>query len=255
MHLDGWTLLLQSINLLALLALLRWLFYRPLMRVIDARRAVATEALQHAEAAKQAADERMQALAGERAAFEASRDALLQAARDQAAREREASQRAATAQAAATLDAARQRIAGERQEALRALFDDASELACNLAERLLRSIEPGSGAQIDAAAVDALAARTAATPPGEREAWFAPAAPRGVVVASARPLADDDRRCAEQALQAALGADVAVSFDVDPALMAGAELRFAHGVLALHWAGELAAARQSLAPAPQEPST
>lgn len=255
MHLDGWTLLLQSINLLALLALLRWLFYRPLMRVIDARRAAATEALQRAEAAKQAADERMQALAGERAAFEASRDALLQAARDQAAREREASQRAAAAQAAAALDAARQRIAGERQEALRALFDDASDLACNLAERLLRSIEPNGGAQIDAAAVDALAARTAATLPAEREAWFAPAAPRGVAVASARPLADADRRRAEQALQAALGTGVVVSFEVDPALLAGAELRFAHGVLALHWAGELAAARQSFAPAPQEPST
>ena len=256
MHLDGWTLLLQAINLLVLMALLRWLFYRPLMRVIDARRAAATEALQRAEAARQAADERAQALDQERAAFEASREALLQAAREQTAREREATQKNAAAEAAATLEAARQRIAGERQEAVRGLFDDASGLACDLAERLLRSIAPQGDVQLDAAAVDALVARAAATPAAQREAWFAPAAARSVVVVGARPLAHEAKQRTQQALQAALGADLAVSFEVEPALLAGAELRFPHGVLALNWAGELAAAKQSLAaPVRQEPST
>jgi F-type H+-transporting ATPase subunit b len=38
MHIDLWTLGLQACNLLVLLALLRWLFYRPVLAVIEARR-------------------------------------------------------------------------------------------------------------------------------------------------------------------------------------------------------------------------
>ena len=40
MNIDLSTLLLQAINLLVLLALLRWLLYRPLQAVIAARRAL-----------------------------------------------------------------------------------------------------------------------------------------------------------------------------------------------------------------------
>ncbi len=45
MHLDLWTLLLQAINLAVLLALLRWLLYKPLMAVIDKRQQRIAEAL------------------------------------------------------------------------------------------------------------------------------------------------------------------------------------------------------------------
>ena len=45
MHIDLSTLLLQAINLLVLLALLRWLLYRPLQSVIAARRALVAKEL------------------------------------------------------------------------------------------------------------------------------------------------------------------------------------------------------------------
>ena len=41
MHLDLWTLALQAINLAVLLALLRWLLYKPLMAVIGCPSSVA----------------------------------------------------------------------------------------------------------------------------------------------------------------------------------------------------------------------
>ena len=51
MDIDLSTLLLQAINLLVLLALLRWLLYRPLQSVIAARQALVAKELADAWAA------------------------------------------------------------------------------------------------------------------------------------------------------------------------------------------------------------
>ncbi|MEZ5703229.1 MAG: hypothetical protein R3E42_16625 [Burkholderiaceae bacterium] len=79
MHIDGWTLLLQAINLAVLLVLLRWLLYKPLMAVIDQRQQRVNEALAAAQREREQAEQERQALATQRAQTSASRDAWLQA--------------------------------------------------------------------------------------------------------------------------------------------------------------------------------
>ena len=246
MRIDGWTLLLQALNLALLVALLRWLFYRPLLRVIDERRRVAADEVAHARATQQQAEQRVQALADERAAFEASREALLQAARAETERERQAARAQAGHDAERALADARRRAADEQHAAAQALFDDAAALACALAQRLLQATPAGG----DAGFVDALLERVRSTPAAEREAWFAAGSARTATLASAHALVGAAQARAAAALHTLLGDDVGITFATEASLLAGAELRFAHGTLAFHWAGELAAARAALAAAP-----
>jgi F-type H+-transporting ATPase subunit b len=238
MHIDGWTLLLQAINLLVLLALLHRLFFKPLLRVIDARRAAVQAEMDRADTARREAEQRAQALADQQAAAGQAREALLQAARQEAQAERDAARARARQEADAALEAARRQAAQERREAVATLLDEAGGLATALAARLLA--QAGTG---DAGFLDALLSRLQATPEAERAAWFAEAAPRRATLVSAHALDDGLRDRAEHALRAALGEGLQLNLAVDAALIAGVELRLPHGVLALHWAGELAAAR------------
>lgn len=250
MHIDGWTLLLQIINLAVLVALLRWLFYRPLLRVIDARRQAAAAEIARARDAQQQADAQRQALAGERAALETERAELLATGRAQVEQEREAARQAAARQADEALAAARRRADDERQVDRRALQDDAAELACDLARRLLQATPAGG----DAGFVEALLEKLRAVPAAEREQWFASSAPRSALLATAGTLEPSLQQRLAGALDEALGAGVTIDFAADPALLAGAELRLPHGVLAYHWAGLLAQARAALAAVPLPPA-
>lgn len=241
MHIDGWTLLLQALNLLVLLAILRWLFFKPLLRVIDARREAVQAELDRAAAARAQAEQLEQTLAGEQQQQAAAREALLQAARREAEAERAAAQQRLRQEAEAALDGARRQAARERREAAEALLEEASTLATALAGRLLA--QAGGG---DALFVEPLLRRLQAVPAGECARWFAEDAPRRAVLASAHALPPGERARTEAALRAALGGPLEVDFEEDAALIAGVELRLPHGVLALHWAGELQAAREQM---------
>jgi len=241
-HVDGWTLALQAINLLVLLALLRWLFYRPLLKVIDQRRRAAADELARAQAAREQAQAQQRSLADERAALEASRESLLQTAREEAARERAAAQDGAHREAARVVEEARRRADKLQRDATQSLFDEAAHLACTLAERCLRQVPTAD----DEAFLQRLLETLSNTPAPERQAWFKADSRPTLTMASARPIPLDARQRVEAALHQLLGADAGVEFEVDPQLLVGAELRFAHGVLSLHWAGELAAARDAL---------
>jgi len=234
MHIDPWTLALQAINLLVLLALLRWLFYRPLLAVMDARRQALQTEREQAEAARRQAELDAADLGRQHEAAAAAREQLLQAARQQAAAETEASALAARVSTEQCLREAQAAIVRERQQATQALFDEASGLAVELARGLLAQT-PND----DAPLLARLMQRLADTPAAEWQTWFAEQAPRRVVLRSAAALGEDRQRGLTEALRAQLGADTEVGFDTDPSLLAGAELCFPHGVLALHWAAEL----------------
>jgi len=243
MHLDGWTLLLQTINVLVLLALLRWLFYRPLLAVIDARRQAADTALAQTTQARADAERQAQALQAERDALKATRAQWEAQAHQAASAERDAALQQARQAADALLADAQRQITRERQDASHALEDEAATLATALAARLLAITPAGPG---DTGFVDALLARIEATAPEARAHWFSLDAPKAATLATARPLDDGTWQRVMSQLARLLGDDVQLTPLVDPALLAGAELRCPHGELALHWAGELAAARAAL---------
>jgi F-type H+-transporting ATPase subunit b len=245
MHIDGWTLLLQALNLVVLLALLRWLFYRPLLAVIDARRQALVKAQAQTEALRVQAQASAAELAQQQAEAKAAAELLLQSARNQAAAESEASAYAAKVATEQCLREAQAQIERERVQATQALFTEASALAVELARQLLLHT-PSHDAHFVAPLLDKLAE----TDPDERQHWFAQGAVRTVTVCTAHAAEADERALIEIRLRQTLGeqldSPLEIHFDTDPALIAGAELRFAHGVLGLSWAAELRAAQTRL---------
>jgi F-type H+-transporting ATPase subunit b len=243
MHLDLWTLLLQAINLAVLLALLRWLLYRPLLAMIDKRRQHVVDEMAKAQAAQQTADELAQSLEAQRTALEAQREQVLNEAWQQVGTEREALLAQARTAARSAQAEARQQLEKERQQAGQALIDEASSLAIDLATRLLAQSPTPPG---DAEFIDALLDHLAATPATERQSWLGDATPPDITLVCASEPGEATLQHARQRLSQDLGMPVKLQARTDPALLRGAELHFPHGALALNWSAELAAARAEM---------
>ena len=243
MKLDAWTLLWQFINLAVLLGLLRWLLFKPLLAVIGKRQAAVAAVTDKAADAARAAQQQIDALAAERQTLEATRTKLLAQAQAQATQLLAAAHDQGAQAAAAALGAARKGLAQERQEAAQALVAQGAELAITLATRLLQQVAGGQG---DHVLLDKLLAQVEATPAAARAAWWPAAGEPALTVVSAHAVAEPDRALLAQRLRGLLGDSLALDWAVEPGLLAGAELRFAHGVLALHWAAELAAAQAQM---------
>ncbi|WP_075221422.1 F0F1 ATP synthase subunit B family protein [Acuticoccus yangtzensis] len=215
MTIDWWTLALQTINVVVLVALLGRFFFRPVAAAVAARKAEIAARLADADAARAEADRLMATRQAELDAVDAERDRLIAAARAEAERQGAALTGAAreealriTAQGAA--DVARARTAAE--DHARA---EAERLALAIARRLVARLPAAS---LNAAFADGLAAELGALTPGEQ----AQVAEGPVRVTTAAPLAEADRA----ALAAALAPLGAAAFEtaVDPGLVAGLTL-------------------------------
>jgi F-type H+-transporting ATPase subunit b len=240
MHLDLWTLLLQAINLAVLLALLRWLLYRPLLAVIDARRQRVADEMAAAQTARQAAQDEGKTLAAQRKDLEGEREQVLAEARQQAGVERDALLAQARTAALATQAEARQQIDMERQQAGQSLLEEASSLALDLATRLLdHSPAPAD----DAGFVDELLDHLEATPAEERQRWLGEATPPAIALVCASTPSETTLQQVNDRLTRLLGIPVTLKPQADPGLLRGAELHFPHGVLALSWSAALADAQ------------
>jgi F-type H+-transporting ATPase subunit b len=247
MQIDGWTLLLQAINLAVLLGLLRWLLYKPLMAVIDKRQKQIGDELASAEATRLKAEKENEALKAQRAAIDTTREQTLSQARQSAEAERQALLANAKAAVLADQTEARQQIDKERQRAGKALLTEASAMAVDLATRLVSS----SPAPLDDAAfVDALLERLKATPAEDRQHWLGGTVPAPVTLVCASAPSEALLHKAQTQLTQALGVDVALRGESQPALLRGAELHFEHGVLSQSWAAELANAESEMQRAP-----
>jgi F-type H+-transporting ATPase subunit b len=247
MKLDAWTLLWQVINLVVLLGLLRWLLFKPLLAVIGKRQAAVAAVAQQAAAAAQAAQQALASATAERAAVESTRAKVLADAQLQARHSLDMAKEEAAASVAGALGAARQRLAQERKDAARELSVQGATLATDLASRLLQQ---AAGEQADRGFIDKLLAQLEATAPAERAAWWPAEGPPVLTLATAHAVPLAEQTALAQRLRGVLGPELVLTWGVEPALLAGAELRFAHGVLALHWAAELKAARAQMVASP-----
>lgn len=136
-ELDLRMLLIQAATFLVALGLLRWLAYKPLMALLDAR---AKKVASDLEAAEKARGDATKAIAdAEQARVEALRSAeeSLRQAAEEARRSREDILREANARSREMLNEAENRIAQERDVAMRELRDKTADLAVRLAEKVL----------------------------------------------------------------------------------------------------------------------
>lgn len=242
MTIDWWTLGIQTVNITILVWLLGRFFWRPVAAMIEQRRITAETTLKEAEASRTKAVAALAEIEQTRAGFAAERDAILAAAQEDAARANTARLAEEATAAAAREAAARAAIAKERAEAEAAWARSAASLATEIAGRLAARLD---GAAVRAAFLDWLLQGLRALPEPVRQA--AAAEDASLVATTATPLDSAEQDRCRALIGEALGARPEISFMVDPALVAGFELRGPHLEVTNSWHADLARIQKELA--------
>jgi F-type H+-transporting ATPase subunit b len=233
MTIDWLTLGLQAVNVAILIWILARFFWRPISAMIEQRREAASRILAEAEAKRGEAEAAVAEAVKARAGFAAEREAILAAARTIAEQESATRRTEADRQAGEIEAAARAAMAAERQAAERAFAERAARLALEIAGRLAGRLDASA---VRAAFLDGLVAAIRALPDEKR----GDAASGGALqIVSASPLPPDEQAAAQRRIGEAFGGGVEVRFAVDPALVAGLELRGAHLIVANNWCADL----------------
>jgi F-type H+-transporting ATPase subunit b len=244
MRFDWWTLALQTVNFAVLVWLLHRFLYKPVLRLVDARRAEVQQQYDAAKAAEEKAEAHRAAAQSEEASIAAARKAMLKAAAAQAEEAAKARRAQVEREAAALLDATRKTLATERDQALAEARRAALDLGTEVARRLLAELPTNLRA---AAWLQRIEQHLAAMPAREREALvgqLADGASLQVVTASPLPAEAAEAWCSQ--LHRTLGDSIPVVFDTNPDLVAGAELHFPNAVLRVSWQNALAAVRSEI---------
>jgi F-type H+-transporting ATPase subunit b len=244
MRIDWWTLALQTVNVLILVWLLSRFLFRPVAEIVARRQKEAGKLLADAAAARQDGERARGEAERVRAGLAAERERLLAEASAAAQAERSAQMARAGDEAAKLRADAEAAIARERVAAENALLDHASELAVEIARRLLRRLSPETATGV---MLDQLFGRIGELPAATRASLGCPdGADRPLEVVTAAPLAAQDSARVRRELEAALGAELAMRFRVDPSLIAGAELHGRHVVVRSSWKADLERIREEL---------
>jgi F-type H+-transporting ATPase subunit b len=244
MRFDWWTLALQTINFAVLVWLLHRFLYKPVLRLIDARKADIEQHYANAKVAEHEAKARLAAIEAERANVAAERDMALGAAAAQAEDAAKARRAQAETDAAALLEETRRKLAVERDKALDEARKSALHLGTDIARRLLAEVTADRGGE---AWLQRIEHHLATLPRAETEALVRQFDDGGALkVVTASPLAPEAAEKWRARLRQSLGDRTAITFDVDSKLLAGAELHFPAAVLRFSWASALAAVRSEI---------
>jgi len=238
LELNWSTVVLEIVNFLILVWILKHFLYQPVLEVIARRRAGIEKTLADAETRHAQAANLQEQYEGRLAEWDKER----QQARDRLARELDAERVRKLAELQTTLEQEREklRVAEERRQAdaLRKLEETALQHATRFTTQLLQQ---AAGAELEARLVDLAIAGLAALPAGRiaelRNSYGKP--PEAIRVASAFPLADDQRQRLGQALAGIAGPDIPQHFEQDSALLAGVRISIGAWVLGINLADEL----------------
>ncbi|MBS1164555.1 MAG: H+transporting two-sector ATPase subunit [Proteobacteria bacterium] len=235
MHIDWWTLALQTVNVIILVWLLNHFLFKPVAAVIKARQAEANAILDEAAATKAEAEtERTKARQANDRLAEAHQKALADIAA-------EAATEKAARLAAVGVEIDRLRATAEAELLDRARHAD--EIALNRASRLAVDI---AGKLLDrlpadvrvAGFVDGLADAIAALPETTRSAMGQTG--DDLTLKAPRALTDAERTAIQARLAEALGRKVAVTVEIEPTLIAGLELETPHAQVCNSFRADLA---------------
>ncbi|MCH5375382.1 MAG: F0F1 ATP synthase subunit delta [Planctomycetes bacterium] len=236
MTIDWWTLALQTINFLVVVWLLSKFLYRPIRHVIDEREAADQKAAQ-------AAQEKAAAAEAARKEFEAKRAELAETLREKEANlqtqmetERQEILDKAQREAGKLLSDARAQIETERHKTLEALRGQIAELARGLAVKALGGGEALADGDLPARVADFLDALPEADVKDLRTDLGT--APAGVSVVTVAPLQASAQVTWRSLISEHLG-EGRITFETDPDILGGVELRFAHSVLSFSVADRL----------------
>ncbi len=240
MDINWSTFVLEIINFLVLVWLLKRFLYRPVMAAIERRRVAINQGLEEARQMRAEADQlrqqyqnRLQDWQRER---QKARDALQQEFDARRAREAKALRE--------TLQQQRQQAevvqAGERREALRGLQAAALEQGADFAARFL---QPLADAALEARLVELALSELAALSEQQRQQLMADSEtpPLEIRITSVWPLEEAQRRALESKLATATGLKLPVVFGQDVSLLAGLRIEIGGSVLGANLRDELQA--------------
>jgi F-type H+-transporting ATPase subunit b len=245
MHFDWFTFALQTVNFAILVWLLHRFLYRPVLRLIDTRRAEIDKQYAEADMAEAKAKAELAACEGERGAIAAERAAALAQASAQAAEASAARRAQAEHEAAELLDAARKTLATERGLAMAEARRAAVDLGTDIAERLLDQVPVKLRAEAWLARIEEHLAVLSQTEKDALARQLVDGAQLTVVTATALPAEAAEAWRAR--LHGTLGDRAAIGFGTDRHLVAGAELHFPSAVLRFSWQSALAEMRAEIA--------
>ena len=230
MELNWSTFLLEILNFLILVWILKHFLYKPVLDILARRRADIEEKITaakrlnaDAESLKAEYENRLSVWDHER---QKAREVLAQELNEERQRQLEALQTTLTQERekAAVADA-RQRVKTEHEIEHRALKQGAQFAA--------RLLSQGSGPELENRLVtlllDGLANLPADQTSALRTQWGE--SPEAISVASAYPLSTDQRQCLERALTGVADVDSAVHFEQDSELLAGLRITIGSWVL------------------------
>jgi F-type H+-transporting ATPase subunit b len=238
LELNWSTVVLEILNFLILVWILKRFLYQPVLDVIARRRAGIEKTLADAKTRYTEAVGLREKYEGRLAAWDRER----QQAREALARELDAERTRKLAELQTTLEQEQEkvRVAGARRQAdtLRKMEETALLHAARFTTQLLKQ---ASGPDLEARLADIAIAGLTALPAGRiadlRNSHGKP--PEAIRVTSAFPLADEQRQRLEQALASVTGPDIAQQFEQDSALLAGVRISIGPWVLGVNLQDEL----------------
>lgn len=237
MQLDWSTIVLEIINFLVLVWLLKRFLYQPVLQAIARRKAEIEASIAGADTKRAEADSLRQQYENRLSDWEHERSA----ARAVLQQELDGERRHRLEELRATLESERERAraADERRlaETQRQAEQQAVLHSAQFAAKLLNQL---SSAELDTRLVSWATEALAELAP-ERRATLRnnAASTHEAHVLSARPLGNDARRRLEAVLRELLGASVACTYDKDPALIAGLRITVGPWVLRANLQDEL----------------
>lgn len=242
MTIDWWTLGIQAVNVIILVWLLAWFFWRPIAAMIEQRRITAQHILTEAETKRSLATDALAEIERTRAGFEREREAIVAAAHKTAEQMRTVLLASAANEVAMLEASAKATIEKEQVAANAAWAEQANLLAVEIAGRLVGRL---GGTAVSAAFLDWLLREIRMLPAPVRNA----VATNGFILdaISATTIEPGDQERYRILIGEAFGARPQISFKVDPALIAGLELHGPHLVIANSWRADLNKIRADLA--------
>jgi F-type H+-transporting ATPase subunit b len=235
MHIDWWTLGLQTVNALVLIWLLARYLFRPVAKMVAERQQAAAALMTDAVKAKAEALADQARAADETARIVQQRGDVLAAASAEADKLKTSLESAAHADAEHLRAAAKAEIASARQAAAMADANRASRLAVDIAAKLIDRLP--QEARI-AGFIDGLASGLAKLPETTRAELGRDGA--AVRLLAPRALNADELAACRAALARVLGRDLPLLLSVDPTLLAGLELEAPHAIVRNSFRADLA---------------
>ena len=244
MSFSWWTFALQAANFLILVWLLQRFLFKPVKAIVARRKEEVSRALSDASAEKESAERLKQEMEAKRSQIDAERQKMIDNERAQLSAERQKIIEEARNEVEKIRDQALKRLDQDRAAAGNELFEQTVALATTIAERLLRELAVPSIEQSFLGRVTDYLDRL----PAEERTKLVPRLGAEALVTTAHPLGVQEQSQWREQLAQRLGVDCSIKFSVDPALIAGTVIEFAHGVLRFNWRDSLVAAQKEFHP-------